>query len=104
MSSSLDAKVDLMLAVLEEHSSKLNQLTKKYGLISDVPKWVTTGELALLTNCKSGTITSWICNGKIPKTIIKKKIKGKTYNWLIDSEKGKNCIDCIRAGKEYCEG
>ena len=104
MSNTLDAKVDLMLALLEDHSSKLNQLVKKYGLKSDVPKWVTTGELAQLTNSKSGTITSWICNGKIPKTIIKKKIKGKTYNWLIDSEKGRNCIECIKAGQEYCEG
>ena len=103
MSITLDAKVDLMLALLEEQSTKLNQLTKKYGLISDVPKWVTTGELALITNSKSGTITSWICSGKIPQTILKKKIKGKTYNWLIDSEKGRNCIECIKAGKEYSE-
>ena len=54
MSNTLDAKVDLMLALLEDHSSKLNQLTKKYGLISDVPNWVTTSELAEITKNKTG--------------------------------------------------
>jgi len=58
MSISLDAKVDLMLALLEEQSTKLNKLTKKYGLISDVPTWVTTGELAEITKNKTGTVTN----------------------------------------------
>ena len=104
MSISLEAKVDLMLALLQEQFTQVNQLTKKYGLISDIPKWVTTGELATLTNTKSGTITNWIYKGKIPKAILKKRTKGKIYSWLIDSAEGKKAIVAIKMGVDYKEG
>ena len=104
MSISLEAKVDLMLALLQEQSTKLNTFTKKYGLISETPKWVTCGELAEITNTKSGTITNWIYKGKIPKSICKKKEMGKKYNWLIDSKEGKRAIECIKLGIDYREG
>ena len=104
MSISLEAKVDLMLALLQEQSTKLNTFTKKYGLISETPKWVTCGELAEITNTKSGTITNWIYKGKIPKSILKKKTRGKVYNWLIDSAEGQKVVEAIRLGIDYKEG
>ena len=104
MSVSLEAKVDLCLALLQEQSTKVNTLVKKYGLISDIPKWVTVGELAEITNAKSGSITNWIYKGKIPKSIGKKKEKGKVYNWLIDSKEGRKAIEAIKLGIDYKEG
>tara|TARA_Y100000114_G_scaffold149193_1_gene163053 strand:+ start:319 stop:633 length:315 start_codon:yes stop_codon:yes gene_type:complete len=104
MSISLEAKVDLMLALLQEQSTKVNTLVKKYGLISETPKWVTCGELAEITNTKSGTITNWIYKGKIPQSILKKKTRGKVYNWLIDSTEGQKVIEAIRLGIDYKEG
>ena len=104
MSISLDAKVDLMLALLEEQSTKLSKLTKKYGLISDVPKWVTTSELAEITKNKTGTITNWIYKGKIPSTIIKKVTKGKCHKYLINGREGVKAIECIKQGIEYVAG
>ena len=104
MSVSLEAKVDLCIALLQEQSTKVNTLVKKYGLISDLPKWVTVGELAEITNAKSGTITNWIYKGKIPKSICKKKEKGKVFSWLIDSLEGKKAIEAIKLGVEYKEG
>jgi len=104
MSISLETKVDLVLALLQEQSSKVNTLCKKYGLISDLPKWVTVGELAEITGAKSGTITNWIYKGKIPKSICKKKELGKKYNWLIDSAEGKKAIEAIKQNVEYKEG
>ena len=103
MSISLEAKVDLCLALLQEQSTKVNTLVKKYGLISDMPRWVTVGELAEITNSKSGTITNWIYKDKIPKSILKKKTKGKIYSWLIDSTEGKKAIEAIKLGVEYVE-
>ena len=104
MTNALEAKVDLLLAMVEDQSSKVNKLVKKYGLISDIPKWVTVGELAEITNAKSGSITNWIYKGKIPKSICKKKEKGKVYNWLIDSAEGRKAIEAIKLGIEYKEG
>ena len=104
MSISLEAKVDLMLALLQEQSTKVNTLVKKYGLISETPKWVTCGELAEITNTKSGTITNWIYKGKIPKSILKKKTRGKVSNWLIDCTEGQKVIEAIRLGIDYKEG
>ncbi len=104
MSISLEAKVDLMLALLQEQSTKVNTLVKKYGLISETPKWVTCGELAEITNTKSGTITNWIYKGKFPESILKKKTRGKVYNWLIDSTEGQKVIEAIRLGIDYKEG
>ena len=104
MSISLDAKVDLMLALLEDQSTKLNKLTKKYGLISDFPKWVTTGELAEITKNKTATVTNWIYKGKIPSTIIKKVTKGKSHKYLINGTEGVKAIECIKQGIEYVAG
>jgi len=104
MSISLEAKVDLVLALLQEQSTKVNTLVKKSGLISDTPKWVTCGELAEITNTKSGTITNWIYKGKIPQSILKKKLRGKVYNWLINSSEGTKAIEAIKMGVDYKEG
>ena len=95
MTTSVETKLDLMLAMQEELHARLKNLEKKYSplVAGEIPKWLSTGEMGQLTNTKTGTITNWIYKGKIPQSIIKKKEKGKTYSWLIDSKKGKRAIE-----------
>ena len=77
MSISLEAKVDLMLALLQEQSTKVNTLVKKYGLISEIPKWVTVGELAEITNAKSVLLPTGFIRVKFQNLYVRKKKKEK---------------------------
>ena len=106
MTTSVETKLDLMLAMQEELHARLKNLEKKYSplVAGEIPKWLSTGEMGQLTNTKTGTITNWIYKGKIPKSILKKKTRGKVYNWLIDSAEGQKVIEALRLGIDYKEG
>ena len=84
MSISLEAKVDLMLALLQEQSTKLNTFTKKYGLISETPKWVTCGELAEITNTKSDDNRSYHVSSEKIREVLGFKTQYTVQNAVSD--------------------
>ena len=61
MTTSVETKLDLMLAMQEELHARLKNLEKKYSplVAGEIPKWLSTGEMGQLTNTKTGTITKW---------------------------------------------
>ena len=101
-----EPKLDLILSLVQTQNEHIKRLEKQLSLKNSwsQSKWLTTGQLAELTNNKVGTITAWIARGKIPFSICKKVIKGKSYKYLIDSRKGPAAIECLKQGIEYKEG
>ena len=101
-----EPKLDLILSLVQTQNELIKRLENQLSLKNawSQSKWLTTGQLAELTNNKVGTITAWIARGKIPFSICKKVIKGKSYKYLIDSRKGPAAIESLKQGIEYKEG
>ncbi len=106
MLTTADAKLDLVLALVQSQAEKIASLEHQLKVRHswNLSKWVTTSELAELTKNKVGTVTNWIYTGKIPKTITKKVVNGKTHKWLIDSKKGIKAIECIKLNIDFIDG
>ena len=80
MTTTADAKLDLVFAIVQSQAEKFASLEHQLKVRHswNLSKWVTTGEFAEVT-------------------------KGKTHKWLIDSKKGIKAIECIKLNIDFVD-